>query len=295
MMSVLAWVNEGAPWLVFGLFALVAVLYGVKVLRHGRPNFYRIDKQGGSPLLGKPLMEFGYWLMQPVARGLLSFGVTADAVSWASLFLGILAAGCVLAGHFGSAGFFLIFSGYCDAIDGFMARESGLASRSGEVLDASIDRYNEIFLCVALVIYYRALPWVSFAAIMALVGSFMVSYSSARAELFQVKLPASMMRRPERAFYLTIGALLTPVSVTFFEEIRTTPIKVGYPMVFAVVLVAIVSNVVALDRLADLRRILREKDLKEGLPEAGLGRGYGEIAKPAAASHSTEKSLSTKK
>jgi len=273
-MTVLHELNTYAPWFIFTAVAVVAVLYGFHVLRVGRPHFQRVEKQGGSPLLGKPMMEFGYWLMQPIAKGLLACGATPDSVSWASLVFGLLAAACVLAGHFGSAGFFLAFSGYLDAIDGYMARASGTASRSGEVLDASIDRYNEAFFCVALVVYYQAIPGLALAALLALVGSFMVSYSSARAELFQIKLPSSMMRRPERAFYLTLGCLLTPVSVTYFEQIRTTPIKVGYPIALAVVLVAVISNLVALERLRLLRKLLKVKDQTEGLPEAGLGRGY---------------------
>jgi hypothetical protein len=74
----------------------------------------------------------------------------------------------------------------------------------------------------------------------------MVSYSTAKAEALQVKPPRGMMRRTERAVYLTLGAVLTPVSQW------VTGMETPYPMIAAVALVAVLSNVSAVQRLISI-------------------------------------------
>ena len=82
---------------------------------------------------------------------------------------------------------------------------TGVSSDAGEVLDAAVDRYVEFFFLGGLMIYYRDIAALLILTLFALVGSFMVSYSSAKAEALHVPAPKGSMRRPERAVYLTAG------------------------------------------------------------------------------------------
>ena len=68
---------------------------------------------------------------------------------------------------------------------------------------------------------------------MALCGSFMVSYSRARAESLGFESQAGLMQRPERIVFLGLGALIHPVALTL-----------------SVWLVAIFANLTALQRLS---------------------------------------------
>jgi phosphatidylglycerophosphate synthase len=248
--------------LLFAIAAGVAVAYGIRVLLRGKAQYDRVDKQGASPLLNKSVMEGGYWFFQPLGRLLVACHVTPNQISWGSLAFGILAGACLAVGHFGFGAGFATISAIFDALDGIVARETGVASDAGEVLDATVDRYVEFFFLGGLVIYYREIPALLALALAALVGAFMVSYSTAKAEALQVEAPKSSMRRPERALYLTLGAALSPITIPIWEQIREYPVAIGHPMVAALGLVAVLANVSAIERLWAIARNVRELEAK---------------------------------
>jgi len=231
----------------FAFLALVfalSVTYYVKVLFQGRRRFDRVEQQGGSPLLSKSLMEMTYWGLQPLAELFVHFKISANVISFLSLIFGAIAGWALAYGHFGSAGFFSAFSALFDALDGMVARKTATASNRGEVLDASIDRYVEFFFFAGLIVYFQNTSGLQLLTLSALIGSFMVSYSTAKAEALQVTPPRGSMRRPERAMYLTLGAILSPFSSS------------AYPMIFVLVMVALIANGSALRRLYAISKLV---------------------------------------
>ncbi|MBC7386674.1 MAG: CDP-alcohol phosphatidyltransferase family protein [Cryobacterium sp.] len=245
------------------LLALVFVLtmvYAVRLVLKGRVHYARVDKQGGSALLSKGLMEMAYWWLQPLARFLVALGITPNMISWTSLVFGLLAGICLAFGHFGFGGACAVVSGFMDSLDGMVARLTGVSSDAGEVLDATIDRYAEGFFISGLVIYYRDIPVLQVLALMALMGSFMVSYSSAKAEALNVDPPKGSMRRPERAVYLTLGAILSPITIAEYEYVRDYPIAIGFPMVIALGMIAVLANASAIERMAAIAKEMRKRE-----------------------------------
>src|ERR1700679_571071 len=87
----------------FGFAAVIAFVYALRIVMKGRAHFDRVEKQGGSLLLRKEVMEGAYWFLQPFGRLLVSLRVTPNQISWGSLILGILAGACLAFGHFGTA------------------------------------------------------------------------------------------------------------------------------------------------------------------------------------------------
>jgi CDP-diacylglycerol---glycerol-3-phosphate 3-phosphatidyltransferase len=264
--------------------ALAALAYGVRCVLHGRAHSERVDRQGGSALLGKSVMEGFYWFITPFARLLISVGVTPNQISWSSIVLGVLAGVCMAFGHFGSAAIFATLSAIMDSLDGMVARLTGVASDAGEVLDAAADRYVEFLFLGGLAVYYHEIPSLLIVTLFALAGSFMVSYSTAKAEALGVEAPKGSMRRPERALYLTLGAALSPVTIPMFELDRQFPVPVGHPMVFAVALVAVLSNLSAVERLVAIARAVRAK--------AAAARQQAEAAELAVREEAAEPSKS---
>ena len=247
------------------VIALLAAFYGVRVAVKGRARFDRIDRQGGSRLLTKGTMELGYWILQPVARLLVFLRVRPNLVSWASLAFGVVAGACLALGHFGFGAMFATISGFLDSLDGMVARSSGVASDAGEVLDAAVDRYVEFFFLSGLVVYYRQIPALQVLALLALLGTFMVSYSTAKAEALQVDPPKGSMRRPERAVYLILGAALSALTIPWLESHGESGIQIGYPMVAALGLVALVANISSIERFWSVATAIRgrEKDFSK--------------------------------
>jgi phosphatidylglycerophosphate synthase len=236
--------------------------YGVRVLVKGRARFDRIDRQGGSRLLSKGAMEIGYWIISPVARALASLHVSPNQVSWLSFGFGALAGLFLARGHFGFGAMCATICGLLDSVDGMVARLSGVASDAGEVLDAAIDRYVEFFFLAGLAIYYREQPALQLLALMALLGSFMVSYSTTKAEALRIEPPSGLMRRPERAVYLTAGAALSGPSIAWFESTPEFATPLAYPMVLALAMVAVLANFSAIERFWLIAKALRRRDVK---------------------------------
>lgn len=252
--------NLKSTLILLGLVGLLTAAYAVRLLVKGRAHFSRVDKQGGSALLSKGLMEMAYWWLQPIGKVLVILGVTPNMISWASLVFGLLAGICLAFGHFGFGGAFALVSGFLDSLDGMVARMSGISSDAGEVLDATVDRYAEAFFISGLVVYYRDIPVLQILALLALMGSFMVSYSSAKAEALQVDPPKGSMRRPERAFFLTLGAILSPITIAEYEYVRDYPIAIGFPMVIALGLIAVLANASAIERMAAIAKEMRKRE-----------------------------------
>ncbi len=247
----------------FGVVAVLVLAYSLRVLLKGRAQNDRVDKQGASALLSKGAMEGAYWFLQPVADFLVFCKITPNAVSFSSLGFGFLAGTCLAFGHFGFAAIFATLSALLDSLDGIVARMSGLSSDAGEVLDAAVDRYTEFFFLAGLVIYYHEVPLFQGLALLALLGSFMVSYSSAKAEALQVDPPKGAMRRPERAIYLTLGAALSGLTIPFFERDHDSWGAAGYPMLMALALVALLANLSAITRLWDIAKSIRAREACE--------------------------------
>lgn len=236
--------------------------YGVRVLVKGRAHFDRIDRQGGSRLLSKAAMEIGYWILSPLARALASLHVSPNQVSWISFGFGALAGVFLARGHFGFGAICATICGLLDSVDGMVARLSGVASDAGELLDAAIDRYVEFFFLAGLAIYYREQPALQLLTLMALLGSFMVSYSTTKAEALQIEPPNGLMRRPERAVYLTAGAALSGPSIAWFESTPEFATPLAYPMVLALAMVAVLANFSAIERFWLIAKALRRRDVK---------------------------------
>lgn len=271
----------------FGVAALGILIYMIRMRFRGRARFERIDQQGASALLSKEVMHGFYWFMQPLGRALVFFHITANLVSWTSLIFGFLAGACLAFGHFGFGAIFGTVSAVLDSLDGIVARMTGVSSNSGEVLDASIDRYVEFFFLGGLVIYYREIPSLLILTLLALIGSFMVSYSSAKAEALHVSPPKGSMRRPERALYLLAGAAFSPVTIPWLEVVREFPVPIGHPMVVALGLIAVLSNVSAVERLLAISRAIRVRDAEL----AEIRRRVAETALEAGASEDSAHSV----
>ena len=181
-------------------------------------------------------------LMEPVARAFARAGFTPNSLTLIGLLVGSLAALLFAKGEPRLAGLTLLICGVFDVIDGAVARVTGRVTAFGEVLDAVIDRYVDfiIFIGIAyggLAELWRLPSWAW--CTLALTGSFMVSYTRARAEAAgSGKLTVGIAERGERLLILAFGAMLEYTH-------------------FAVALVAILAHATAIQRLIIARYRLR--------------------------------------
>ncbi len=216
----------------------------------------RIQKQGSSPFLGYLPMEFAYRILTPVGKAAAHLKISPNFFSWTCLTLGLIAGIIAGTGYIATAGAVSLVSSVFDALDGMVARNRGIASDAGEVLDAAVDRYTEFFFLGGVCIYYRFEPWAMVLTLFALMGSILVSYSQAKAEALKTEIPKGWMRRPERATYLGAGAFLSPLFAFWFEPGLTEPV-LHHSLLFAMFLVGIFSNATAAYRFVIMYRKLK--------------------------------------
>jgi CDP-diacylglycerol--glycerol-3-phosphate 3-phosphatidyltransferase len=253
---------------VFDLYIAIAnitfffALLGAYLIRSaiiGRRRHARADADGGSVFLNKRTMEMVYWILDPVIDFLAALRITPNMVTLFSLVPAAGAGVALACGWFGLASLLAVVSTFCDILDGLLARKTGVSSNAGEVIDAAVDRYGEMFWFGGLVYYYRAHDQVLFIVLVAIIGSFMVSYATAKAEAMGVAAPRGAMRRGERAAYLIFGAAFTPVAKALFANSASLALH-ECPIILTLTIIAVVSNISVVQRLGAIIEALRAKE-----------------------------------
>jgi CDP-diacylglycerol--glycerol-3-phosphate 3-phosphatidyltransferase len=242
---------------------LIAVTWAVSALLPSRARNQRLDGYGGI-LLGRGVMEVAYKLSEPLIRVLLALRVTPNMVTAFSLLPALLSAVCMAEGHFGLGALLAFTSGFCDMIDGILARRCHTTSDAGELFDAAVDRYVEFLLLAGMAFYFRTRPVAGLLTLGAIMGSFMVSYTTAKAEALGVPPPKGAMRRAERSVYLIFGSTLVPFYALLFPNPRMLAgISIGreLPAELAILVVAVVANVSAVRRMLRTAELIRAKKL----------------------------------
>jgi phosphatidylinositol phosphate synthase len=102
-----------------------------------------------------------------------------------------------------------------DILDGALARAGGKATPFGSFLDSTTDRVGEgaMLLAIALVFSRGGNELALAAAVAAVAGSFLVSYTRAKAEGLGLKGDVGLGSRAERVVVITAGLVLAPWGV----------------------------------------------------------------------------------
>lgn len=149
---------------------------------------------------------FGVYI-QPVNLVLHRLRVSPDSLTFAGIIFGGLAGLAFARGRLVLAGILLILAGVSDMLDGSLARASGAASLFGSYIDSVADRFTEALIFTGIAWHLRGRTEL-LLVLTALAGSFLVSYTKARAEALGVSCDVGLMERPERIIVLVAGALL---------------------------------------------------------------------------------------
>jgi archaetidylinositol phosphate synthase len=137
----------------------------------------------------------------------------------------------------------LLASGFCDALDGVIARIYQQASVFGGFLDSLLDRYADAAVYAGVIIGGLCDPLWGLAA---LVGSLLVSYSRARAEAAEIKMESvGVAERAERMLILSIVS----IAAIFWLP----ALNIG------IIILAVLSNLTVLQRGLHVYNSLKKK------------------------------------
>lgn len=141
-------------------------------------------------------------------------GVTPNALTVAGLVGSAAAAVLVLTRSWFWAGVVFVIASVMDMLDGSVARLSGRASPFGAFLDSTLDRLAEALVLGAIGVTLAAdgHEWAVAVTFLALAGSFLVSYTRARAEGLGIETNrGGLMSRPERLVLIGAAIFLAPI------------------------------------------------------------------------------------
>jgi len=182
------------------------------------------DKSNDGPIsryLNRPISV-------QISRQLAKLDITPNQISLFSFLCSLLAAGLFALGGYPAlflGGVLAQFASIIDGCDGEVARLKYQSSDFGGWFDAVLDRYADAFLLFGLTWHLLAMEasgWVLFAGFMAIIGSFMLSYTADKHDnLMREYIEAGgrawlRMGRDVRVFLIFLGAavnLVLPVLV----------------------------------------------------------------------------------
>jgi len=145
----------------------------------------------------------------------------------------------------------LLASGFCDALDGIIARTFQQITVFGGFFDSVLDRYADAAVYAAIIVAGLCNPvwgptWGTAWGLAALAGSLLVSYSRARAEAAGVKMESvGFAERAERMLILAVASI-----IAFFW----LP-ALGY----GIALLAVLSNLTVIQRALHVYKELKKK------------------------------------
>ncbi len=146
-------------------------------------------------------------LMEPFLAFLQRLGATPNLITFTGLFLVFLGSLSLYFGYLLLSFFLLLLGALSDALDGSLARRLGKNSDFGAFLDSLLDRVSDALPFIAIALSSEEKLTALFA-LMAMLFSFTVSYSRARAEGLGYELKVGTFERPERWFVLLTGIAL---------------------------------------------------------------------------------------
>lgn len=172
-----------------------------------------LARLNGTPWAKSVLARGFYRCVEFTAQLLGRAGISADAITYASLVLAVLSGASVALGHPGLAATLILLSGSLDLLDGAVARITGSASRWGALLDSTLDRVADAAPLAGVIVYYSNWHWAATAPLLSIIAGFVISYVRARSEALGLQLPSLFMRRAERVLLVAGSLALGTVSL----------------------------------------------------------------------------------
>lgn len=157
-------------------------------------------------------------VVEPVAKGLLKIGLSPDAVTFIGT-AGVSGAALVFfpKGEFVIGVLVLLLFVFSDMLDGTMARLQNRTGVWGSFLDSTLDRIADgaIFGAVVIWAVRSQSVWVQAAALICLVGGFVISYARAKAESIGLECKVGIAERTERMLILLVAAFFYGLGVPY--------------------------------------------------------------------------------
>jgi CDP-diacylglycerol--glycerol-3-phosphate 3-phosphatidyltransferase len=192
-------------------------------------------------------------VVEPAISILARNNVNPNTITTVGTLLTIAAAVVYASGHIMTAGWLMSVTAIFDVIDGQVARRTGKCTVFGAFYDSTLDRVADGALMAGLTVFYMTNPihhniYMVVVCLAGIVGTFLVSYTRARAESLGIDAKVGVMQRPERIVLLSAPQALFGL---FWN---------GWVLMAIIILLSVTSWITAVQRIAFVYRATKHLD-----------------------------------
>lgn len=170
------------------------------------------DLRRGDSVLPKWVKDAGRAILAPIVRLAIALHLTPNTITVIGLVITLIASVLVANGMLLVGAAILTAGSLLDAVDGALARAQGSGTAFGSFLDSTLDRASEAILFIGIGAWLLASladpTWPVIGLMVALAGSFLVSYSHARAQGIGLAANVGLAPRTERLVLVIAGVAL---------------------------------------------------------------------------------------
>jgi CDP-diacylglycerol--glycerol-3-phosphate 3-phosphatidyltransferase len=193
--------------------------------------------------------------------------VSPNMITVAGMLVTFVASALVGLGYLLPGAIVLAFAGTFDILDGALARATKRSYPYGAFLDSTTDRCAEAATYVGIAAYFlyhsphtSLMRLAGIACLVALAGSFLVSYVRARAQSLGFTCDSGMFARPERVVITVVGLILG----SWFDDAWLAIVVGG---------LAVVTTLTALQRINEVwQQARRERRARDAAASPPSGR-----------------------
>lgn len=205
-------------------------------------------------------IKTGYlWIIDPLVGWLVRHRVGPNTITTVGTLTYIVGGVIYASGHIRTAGWWLGLTAVFDVLDGKVARASGRSTVFGAFYDSTLDRVADGAVLGGLAVFFArnstllAVPhWAGTpmvtVTLLGIIGTFLTSYTRARAESLGLDAKVGLMQRPERVVLLSAPQAFFGLALN------------GYVLMGIVTLLSVTAWVTAVQRVAYVHRVTRAID-----------------------------------
>jgi CDP-diacylglycerol--glycerol-3-phosphate 3-phosphatidyltransferase len=200
-------------------------------------------------------IKAGYlWVIDPVADFLVRRQVNPNVITTVGTVCVLAGAVVYATGHIMTAGWIVGLTALFDVLDGTVARRTGTSSVFGAFYDSTLDRVADGGLMAGLAVFYAANRdyhnvYMVVVCLIGIIGTFLVSYTRARAEALGIDAKVGVMQRPERVVLLSVPQAFFGLALH------------GWVLMAIIVLLTVTAWITAVQRISFVHKATTKKPL----------------------------------
>ena len=186
-------------------------------------------------------------ILEPVAGVFRKLHITPNVITFLGFALNVIAAYLILIDQVFWGGVVFLIAAGADAIDGTLARQLGIRNKFGAFWDSTLDRLSESIIIMAIAYGYAVNGQATavMIAFLALIASFLVSYTRARGEGIGINVKVGVGTRVERFIIMGVSLIFS----VFYQPL---------PLI-GLALIAILAGITVVQRMWVVYKITHEE------------------------------------